>query len=64
MRKPIMQVKDNNDDYFKYKNCFIGYVVGVAIEFETDLSKKEFENFLDGKYNMRQIEMFEMNGRF
>ena len=63
MRKPIIQEKGNGH-CFKYRNCFVAYALNVPIEFETDLSRWEFNRFLDGKYNRKQIERFEMTGRF
>ena len=63
IRKPIMQFK-GSDSGFKYKNVFTAYALNVPLEFETDLSKMQFNRFLDGKYNRMQIEKFEMTGRF
>lgn len=62
MRKPIIQVKGGHN--FKYRNCFKGYAAGIEIEFDTDLSRREFNRFLDGKYNGEQIRRFEMTGKF
>lgn len=62
-RKPIMKYKDENNG-FRYKNCFTAYCLGVELEFETDLSELEFSDFLDGRYTREDIERFEMCGKF
>ena len=60
-----MQIKDSDNNCgFKYKNTFTAYALNIPLECETDLSIKEFENFLDGKYTGKQIKRFEMTGRF
>jgi len=67
MRKPILRFKDAEGldvNGFKYKNTFVGYIAGVSFEIETDLSKKDFDRFLDVGLTGEQIEKFEMTGKF
>jgi hypothetical protein len=62
MIKPIIQVKENATH--KYKNCFKAYALDASILFVTDLSKREFDNLLDGKYTTEQIQRYEETGNF
>jgi len=64
-RKPII-CADGSENLMlcNYKYCHIGYALSVEIKFFTDLKYKEFENLLDGKYTGKQIDKFELTGRF
>lgn len=62
-RKPIfIEYKGNETKHYKYIRT--GYILGVGIKFLTDLTEKEWENFLDGKYTMEKINRFELTGTF
>ena len=62
IRKPIICQAGTHS--FNYRYSHIGYVAGVEIWFDSDLSWKEFERLLDGGYSGRQIERFEVRGSF
>ena len=61
-RKPIIQIEDSVT--FDYKYCHVGYVLNVPILCYSDLNERQFEMLCDGKFNRKQIEKFEMTGKF
>lgn len=68
MRKPIIQcvnTANSNNLKFTYKYIRNGYVLGdIPIPFYTDLNQKEFDNYLNGKYSMNDIQNYELYGTF
>jgi len=51
-------------NHLKYKYCHAGYALNVKINFHTDLTKKQFNFFLDYGYSADKINKFELTGKF
>ena len=64
-RKPILMAKGSEElKYFKYKFCHYGWVLDVRLRSYTDLTKKQFDYFLDYGYSTDKINKFELTGKF
>lgn len=59
-RKPII-MPIGIEHNFTYKYIRKGYLDGtIAIEFQTDLSKKDFERLLDVGFSQKEIDKYEL----
>jgi len=64
-RKPILMAEGSESlNHLKYKYCHAGYALNVKINFHTDLTKKQFNFFLDYGYSADKINKFELTGKF
>ena len=64
-RKPILMVEGSESlKYLKYKYIHSGWILDVEIRFYTDLTKMQFNYFLDYGYSWDKIERFELTGKF
>jgi len=61
--KPIMKCV-GEENGFRYKYIRKGYCLNIPIKFNTDLTRKQWDKYLNGEYTLNQIRQFELTGMF